>query len=170
MSKLIAYSGTHGTGKTTSTYTTAHHLKHLHRNKSIHVLVDQEALSPFTINQTATEEGQLWLFTNKIQYELFLLNKFDIVITDRTIIDIIAYTKYLKFHSLAEMMFTVAQEYIYRYSKITFKKIKTNEFWYPDGIRDTRDCHFRKTVELILSEYYQHLTQSRNFIGELNYE
>ena len=48
------------------------------------------------------KETQLWMFTNRIQMEISLLTKFDILICDRTIFDTIAYTRYFGFDKLAD--------------------------------------------------------------------
>ncbi len=169
MSKLIAFSGTHGTGKTTSAYNLALQLKYNNPDKSIHALVDQEAMCPYPINQKATPETQLWLFTNKIADELALLNRFDIVVTDRTIVDVIAYSACLGYNSLVTSMLEVAKVYLSKYSKITLKRTEYNSFCYSDGIRETIDKRFRIQVEEYLFEYYEELIEGAYIPGEFKH-
>jgi len=160
MSELIAFSGSHGTGKTTAAYNLALSYKYNYPDKSVHALVDQEAFCPYPINKEATLESQLWIFTNKINQELSLLRRFDIVVTDRTIVDVIAYTSYLGFDSMAMTMFEVAKNYILKYHQIAFKGINNNAFCYSDGIRDAHDVAFRQEVEDIMVGYYTELIET----------
>ena len=88
----IAFSGTHGTGKSTTAALEYHNQKIIHHGKSVILLCDLEALCPFPINRETTEQAQSWLFANQIQSEIQASSRFDVVVTDRTIIDIIAYT------------------------------------------------------------------------------
>ena len=169
MSKLISFSGTHGTGKTTSAALLFLDLKYKYPKKSIHPFVDQEAMCPYPINKEATPESQLWLFTDKISRELDLLNRYDIVVTDRTIVDVIAYTITLGFDSLAAAMLETAKVYLAKYNSITFKKIDNNQFCYSDGIRETKDNKFRNQIEVHLSVYYAELIDGGYIPGAFKY-
>jgi hypothetical protein len=169
MSKLIAFSGTHGTGKTTSAGHLFLDLKYKYPNKSIHPFVDHEASCPFPINTKATPETQLWLFHDKISRELSLLNLFDIVVTDRTVVDVIAYSACLGYDALAASMFEDAKVYLSKYHQITFKKIDNNQFCYSDGIRETDDKLFRMQIEDYLSEYYEELIEGGYIPGAFKY-
>jgi len=169
MSQLIAFSGSHGTGKTTAAYNHALHLKYAHPDQSVHALVDQEAFCPYPINQQATPESQLWIFTNKINQELSLLKRFDIVVTDRTVIDVIAYTFCQGFDSMAMTMLEVAKDYISIYHQITFRKIINNEYCYADGMRDAQDQIFRYQIEELLLNYYEELTEASCITGVFKY-
>lgn len=156
---LISFSGSHGTGKSTAAYEKAVHLKILHPDKSIYALCDQEALCPYPINKRTTPAGQLWIFTRQINQELFYLSKFDIVVTDRTAVDIIAYTMVAGFSMLASDMFVLAQTHILRYQEIIFRKIVTNEFCCQDGIRESTDGQYRQQVEDTMLDYYRELIE-----------
>ena len=54
----IAYSGTHGTGKTTSVFDTASFCKMQFPNKSVHVITEKASESPFKINKETTQDSQ----------------------------------------------------------------------------------------------------------------
>ena len=157
MGKIIAFTGAHGTGKTTAAYRLAENYKIQNPNKSVHVLCDQEALCPFRINKETTPAAQMWIFTNQIRQELLLMSKFDITISDRTLVDAIAYTDIAGFTSLAQGMFDLTLNYISNYSSITFRPTIENDFCCHDGIRESEDRMFREEIERRLSDLYAEL-------------
>jgi cytidylate kinase len=55
----IAFSGSHGTGKTTHVLKKAHELKLQYPNKSIDILSEVARKSYLPINQNSTKESQL---------------------------------------------------------------------------------------------------------------
>ena len=88
---IIAESGSHGTGKTTAVYNKAAQLKLDCPDKKIGTHVENLAFCPYPINEETTEDSQLWIFTHHIQAELFLLTHYDILVSDRTIVDCIGF-------------------------------------------------------------------------------
>lgn len=169
MGKLISFSGAHGTGKTTSATKKKLELKMRHPDASVISLCDLEAFCPIPINKGGTEQAQMWLFGNQIRHEMDALSRFDYVITDRTIVDIAAYTCVLGFHGLAKAMMAYAEQHIPFYSVIYFKNIAHNRFCYPDGIRDAEDKQFRQDVELIMLGFMANLTQADIYPGRIYY-
>jgi len=152
--KIIrAFSGAHGTGKTTAALQCGQQEKVYHPGKSVHVLADLEAFCPFHINQAGSEKTQAWIFANQIRAEMEALHRFDITVTDRTIIDVIAYTRAMGFHALAEGQLKYAEHHVQYYSSIHFKQIQYNHHLHEDGIRDM-DLAFRQDVETTMLEIY----------------
>ncbi len=162
MGKTIAFTGSHGTGKTTAAYQFAESYKIEHPDKSVHVLCDQEALCPFPINKQTSPEAQMWIFTNQIRQELWLMSRFDIIISDRTVVDAIAYTDVAGFDSLAQGMFDLTLNHIPNYTSIKFKTIIENDFCCQDGIRETEDSRFRAEIEDRLFDLYENLLDGGN--------
>ena len=162
MGKIIAFTGAHGTGKSTAAYRLAENYKIEHPEKSVHVLCDQEALCPFPINKQTSPEAQMWVFTNQIRQELWLASKFDIIISDRTVVDAIAYTDVAGFDSLAQGMSELALGYISNYTSIKFRTIIENDFCCQDGIRETKDSLFREEIEDRLFDLYDGLLAGGN--------
>lgn len=154
MGEIISFTGAQGTGKTTATYQKAAELKICYPHKSIKALCDLEHACPFPINKETTREAQAWIFSNQIRQELSSLAGFDIVVTDRTIVDVIAYTQVAGFHSLTASMVAFAESYISIYRQVTFRNIATNELCYSDGIREADDQEFRSNVENALEELW----------------
>lgn len=150
----VAFSGTHGTGKTTSTFELATKCKHACHNRSIHILTELASESPFKINKQTTEESQLWIFTNQIKTELEMSMRYNILITDRTIVDSIAYSKTAGFNHLVEQKIELAKSFISTYDYIFFKQTNTNNYLFTDGIRDGNDLDFRLKVETHMISIY----------------
>lgn len=162
----ISFSGTHGTGKSTSAAYEYRNQKLLHPDKSVYLLCDLEALCPFPINKETTEQAQSWLFASQIQHEIQATSRFDIVITDRTIVDTIAYTYVTGFESLASGMLGYAEQYVEAYYSITVKQMAHNSYCHHDGIRDT-DHYFRAAVESTLKDLYKQLKDAGAIHGNL---
>ena len=169
MKRVISYTGSHGTGKSTAASQTYHELKMSRPTASIRLFCDLEADCPFPINTHTTEEAQLWMFSNQIQAELFALSKFDILVTDRTVVDVIAYTYCAGFQDLAAAMLGLAEQHVGHYNEINFKQIKDNPFCFPDGIRETETVDFRIEVENILTEMYKQLESEGFITGSIYY-
>jgi hypothetical protein len=167
MGYIIAYTGTHGTGKTTAAMQRGMNEKLANTGKSVHVLCNQENLCPFPINRKATPESQLWIFTNQLHQELTLISRFDIVVSDRTILDVIAYTHVLGYHSLAHSMVFLACCHASIYQEVIFRRMATNGFCYPDGVREARDQRFRAEVERELQIIYSELASSGSMNGSV---
>ena len=143
MGHIIAFSGTHGVGKTDAASRMVVDLKRAHPDKSIKSLCDLEHECPYPINGDATRESQLWIFVNRIQEELDKLSRFDILVTDRSVVDVAAYTYVAGFEDLAMGMLPLAGQHISIYKEIHFKSIAHNNFWFDDGIRDAKDKRYK---------------------------
>jgi len=164
----ISFSGTHGTGKSTSAACEYRNQKILHPGKSVYMLCDLEALCPFPINMGTTEQAQSWIFAQQIQHEIQATAKFDIVITDRTIVDTIAYTYVAGFETLASGMLGYAEQYVEAYDSITVKQMEYNSYCHHDGIRNT-DHGFRTAVESVLKDLYKQLKDAGAIHANLHF-
>lgn len=152
----IAYTGSHGTGKTTSVFNLAHTTKLENPNKRVTVFHENTSHAPKgQFNKKGTPEAQLWMFTNRIRKEIELTSYYDIVICDRTIIDHIAYTIYMGFVDLADKMFNLAMEHVHTYDQILFKTIKNNNYLTDSSHRDIIDLEYRQNVENFLMRLYE---------------
>ena len=162
----ISFSGTHGTGKSTAAAYEYRDYKIIHPDKSVCLLCDLEASCPFPINRETSEHAQSWLFANQIQQEIHAAKRFDAVITDRTIVDIVAYTYVAGFEALACAMLGYAEQHVRAYNTIVVKQIEFNSFCQADGIRDT-DQGFRAEVQVLLKDLYKQLKESGAIHGNL---
>jgi len=162
----IAFTGSHGTGKTTSVAKKFYDMKLHNPENSITILTENAKNSPFKINKETSFESQLWIFSNQMQSELFFQANYDILICDRTIVDSIAYTMTAGLNDLANSMMNLAKDYICTYEYIIFKTIKNNDFLMKDGIRDHNDLQFRQDVENHLLNLYKILQKDK----KINFE
>jgi hypothetical protein len=154
MNKILrSFSGAHGTGKTTAALETAQKEKLYNPGLSVHVLTDMEVFCPYPINQDGCEETQAWIFSNQIKSELEALRRFDIVVTDRSIVDVIGYTRALGFWDMADGMLKYAEHHLQYYSSIHFKQIQFNKYHHHDGIRDM-DLAWQQEVQDTMLEIY----------------
>lgn len=156
--KKIAYSGTHGTGKTTSCFNLATQCKLVCNNKSVHLITEVASESPFKINKSTTEESQTWIFNKQMLVELECCSKYKLVITDRTIVDNIGYTMVAGFNNLALGQIEFAKSFMHTYDKIFFRHTNHNNFHFEDGIRDGVDKDFRDKVQDKMIEIYHILS------------
>jgi len=152
----IAFTGSHGTGKTTSMFNQAHISKIENPNLTVGVFYDNASLAPNGLfNKKSTNESQLWIFTNQMRNEIELSYIYDIIICDRTILDSVAYTGYMGYQRLYDKMFNLAIEHLSSYDMIYFKQIKHNEYWTKCKYRDIHDAEYRQRVEDILLNLYE---------------
>ncbi len=163
--QIIAYSGTHGTGKSTSALQLATELKIKYPNRSVHTLCDLEAFCPLPLNKETTRAAQSWLFANHLQQLITAIQRFDIVVLDRTLADVVAYTYTANFTDQAESMEQFLHYHIGYYSEIRIKTIKNNPYFFEDGIRASKDDKFREKMEHELLGIYRRLKQTRKNIN-----
>lgn len=86
----IAFTGTHGTGKTTLTHDVAGALKK--KGYDIGIVTEVARNCPFPVNENTTENSQLWISLNMINKELEAQQKYEYVICNRSILCAYAYT------------------------------------------------------------------------------
>ena len=166
MTKTIAYSGAQGTGKTTAAHQQMVDIKHSipGRSSSVFFLGEFAEKCPFPINRAASEETQAWLFHSQIKAELEARSRFDVVVQDRTIIDVIAYTMVAGFTSLADAMTAYARQHINYYDVVYIKTIEANHHCHQDGIRDV-DLGFRKEIQQAIFFLYDKLADPDTYPG-----
>jgi thymidylate kinase len=153
----ISFTGTHGTGKSTAVFDLAKQMKIENPNKTVGVFMENAKHSPLGFNKNRPKETQLWIFCNQLQSEITLSTKYDIVITDRTVFDSIAYAYYFGFKDLADVLFQTGYHFIHTYDKIIFKTIKNNNYLYSDGVRIVDDDEYRQGIENELIIIYNKL-------------
>lgn len=155
MGVIIAHSGAHGTGKTTSVYQHAAELKIMHPGKTVSVLTETARFCPYPINKNTSEHAQLWILTRQINKELSMLPLFDFIVSDRTAVDAIAYTIAAGFDSLAGAMVDILHHHVHIYKEIRFHKTELNKYCHNDGIRDSSDQAYRDLIQTELLSLYE---------------
>ncbi len=158
--KIIAFSGAHGTGKTTAVYQMACDLKKKQLGE-VGIILETARICPYPIFSkncsTATREAQLWIFSAQMQAEMNAARRYGVVVSDRTIVDCIAYTAAAKMHDLAFAMKAMAGQYVKTaYKEIYLRSITQYDYQIDDGSREMGD-ELRKEVELSLVSLYGEL-------------
>ena len=151
------FSGSHGTGKTTSVYNYAMTCKIQFPGRNVGISSENARVTPYKpINQNSCKNNQLWIFTDQISKEIKHSSTYNLLICDRTCVDSIAYTWFID-ESLAKSMLEFAKEWVYTYNKIYFKTIDNNDYLEYDGIRDC-DRDYRQRIEDKMLECYNILS------------
>lgn len=81
----IAFMGTHGTGKTTLAHETVTILKK--KGIDAGMVTEVARQCPFPIKEETTKKAQLWIILNQIIKELEAEEKYDVVVSDRSVLD-----------------------------------------------------------------------------------
>lgn len=85
----IAFIGSHGVGKTTLCYGLAARLKR--RDVSLDVVGEIARRCPLPINRGTTREAQSWILHTQIAEELLAAASYELVISDRSVLDNFVY-------------------------------------------------------------------------------
>jgi predicted ATPase len=165
-SSIIAFTGSHGVGKTTAVFKKAHDLKMKYENKTIGICSEVSLECPYPINKNTTNQSQLWMFANHLKRELTLLAQYDLIVSDRTIIDIIAYTQWAGYEDLSIGMLEIAKNHIQVYKEIIFKPIDGNNFLFNDNHREAIDHKYRVGIETVLLKLYKKIGLEDKIIFE----
>jgi thymidylate kinase len=157
---IIAFSGSHGVGKTTAVYLMAHQLKISQKNE-VGIILETARLCPYPIvskeNTIPSFEAQLWIFNSQMVAELNASRRYGWVVSDRTIIDTIAYTAAAGMYGLAYSMREMSIEYVKTaYKEIHFRKINDHDHLVDDGFRDQTQ-ELRQNVEMAMLTLYDEL-------------
>lgn len=152
----IAFSGTHGCGKTTAAFKEVYNSKLDNPGKIVNILTEVARECPFPINKETTVRAQTWIFLKQFIRELEEEPKCDILICDRTIIDVLSYCLCVGFDRLVDILYPIASDHLKTYDKIYFLSLQNNDYHFSDGIRD-RDSKFRIDVENKLLNIYNEL-------------
>jgi thymidylate kinase len=157
---LIAFSGTHSTGKTTAVLHLADELMRAYPATSVGIIHETARCCPYPVVGRRTScplaVSQRWIFAAQIRAELDALARYDLVVCDRTICDCIAYTLTGGLDALARAMLSMAAEHVGIYRKIYIMLADPTRPAQDDGFRNL-DERFRLQVQDHLVAVYHRL-------------
>lgn len=157
--KIIAISGSHGTGKTTAAYALAAELKRSQAGE-VGVVCEVARRCPLPVyrigHNATTRQAQLWVFVEQVRAEIEAVQRYEWVVSDRTIVDSIAYSSVAGFHDLAFGQLSLARHHVSIYERVIFHGAADNPYCTDDGFRD-QDLTLRCEVERRLLELYAEL-------------
>jgi len=160
MALIHAYTGTHGTGKTTAVYALAARLKREYPGNEVGIVCETARLCPFPVvsagNPRPVAAAQRWIFAAQQRAELDAAARYDIVVCDRTIVDCIAYTMAGGLEHLARSMMDLAQHHVEIYDHVHLLRLDPARPAAADGFR-ALDERFRRLVEDCLIDIYHRL-------------
>lgn len=152
MIKKIAIIGTHGVGKSTTTYQLAAELRM--QNHNVIVIPEIARECPFAINTGHTLNTSLWMTHEQALRELEAeKNGFTHIITDRSVLDTFFYSSYfnVEIDNCSQKLRDWAVEYFWtQYEKIIFLRCDTAEV-IADGLRMT-DAECQHNIDLLFQK------------------
>jgi hypothetical protein len=98
----------------------------------------------------------MWIFGKQMQDETEACFRYDLVISDRTLVDCIAYTQAFGYYSLANSMEHLVFESFRRYQQVIFRYIAKNDYPQNDGFRNLNEP-VRDRIERIMPGIYKRL-------------
>lgn len=156
MAKLIAITGTHGTGKTTLSFQLAAEYKKLGAN--VKIIQEVARSCPFPLNEHMTRETALWIYHEHSKKELEACRDHDVVICDRTSFDSFVYAESLDIDLLHGIK-CVAKDHLYDYDQIYFVRPKISSGIIPDGVRST-NIKFQADIDYIFEKHLTYATKT----------
>lgn len=153
MTKLIAITGTHGTGKTTLSFQLAAEYKKIGANVK---LIQEVARScPFPLNEHMTSETALWIYYEHSKKELEACRDHEVVICDRTSFDSFVYATSLMI-DFPEILMDCAMHHLHEYDYIYFIRPDKKELILDDGVRSI-DIEFQEKVDSMFCKYLYYI-------------
>ena len=160
MGRLIAFSGTHGTGKTTAVFAEAHRQKLAGVNE-VGLITETARDCPYQIlarDHRPELAAQMWIFSAQIVAELSALARYPVTVSDRTAVDAAAYSAACGYFALARSQMDVLCAHApIAYKTIYFMAIADHDHLVDDGVRALGDPGLRSRVETNLLEMYAEL-------------
>ncbi len=153
MSKLIAITGTHGTGKTTLSFQLAAEYKKLGAN--VKIIQEVARTCPFPLNAEMTRETALWIYHEHSKKELEACRDHDVVICDRTSFDSFVYAECLDLNIPVEVS-QCAYNHIFEYNILYFIRPKITAGIIHDGIRSTSP-EFQGAIDYLFERHLKHI-------------
>jgi GTPase SAR1 family protein len=141
----IAFIGSHGVGKTTLCYGLAARLKE--RDVSLDVVGEVARRCPLPINRGTTREAQTWILHTQIAEELLASARYELVISDRSVLDNFVYLLLATGHP--NVLEPLVDMWARTYDLLVHVPILDQPN--PDGIRST-DPSFQLEIERRLAE------------------
>lgn len=152
----IAFVGSHSCGKTTAAAYTVSFLKQQGIN-NVMLVPEVARRCPYPVGEKGTFKAQAWILLKQIQQEVELEDKADIIILDRSVLDVAVYSDYLYFHTgqLSSLEFNwivgTAKEWMKAkpyYALIVFEPLDL----IPDWARGTNK-KFQEKIDKLFKEY-----------------
>jgi thymidylate kinase len=147
----IAYTGSHGTGKTTACHKRSFEEKLSNTSSSVLLISEVARKCPIGINGAGGVAAQAWMYAEQLREEIEASHFYSIIICDRTVADVYAYSLYFGYVEFAKSIYSSMRYWLKTYDEIIFKTIKNNDYCFDDG---QRMVDSRVEIERILVKIY----------------
>lgn len=154
----VAFIGSHGIRKTTAVHAFANTMQRAGRSVEHGREIVRD--NPLGINESATDEAQLWVLVSQIQMELRLAPKAEVLVLDRGVMDNFAY--YLR--AAEGDPFDVGplvSKWSETYDMVV--RLRPDIALRSDGVRSTSDV-FRDEIEALLDDRLPKLVPDRRLV------
>jgi thymidylate kinase len=159
----IALIGTHGTGKTT----TVHEIIAALKKNSVDAgyLEETARRCPLPINEDRTKQSQRWIFYEHLVKEIELEPKSDVLVCDRSLLDIYAY--YFAKFGENKSMEKVIEENMPTYSLLFYFPLdKFNKRLQKDKARSTEET-FQKEIDVAILKLFEKFNVKYSIYNDL---
>jgi predicted ATPase len=158
--RIYAFTGTHGTGKTTAVYELAAWLKRTRPGQEVGIVSEVARLCPYPICGRAAgarvdDAAQRWIFAAQVRAELDALANYHWVVSDRTVCDCIAYTRAGGLESLARAMMMMAAGHVRVYQEVYMLRCADIGPAADDGVRSTDEAFRQRVEDELITIYHQ---------------
>ena len=146
----IGFIGSHGVGKTTLCFDVAARLKRL--DLGVELVKEVARACPLPINRETTADAQAWILHTQIAEEIVAASRYDIVVSDRTVLDNYAYMVHKIGHHAAYE--SLVPHWMRTYDALF--KVPIVDAPSFDGIRDTSttfQTEIDELIEELITEY-----------------
>lgn len=148
----IAIIGTHGSGKTTLALNLVDQLSKKYPNKTVGFLQEVAGRCPLKINRGGLL-SQIWIVQKQIIDEIELMQKYDIVVCDRSLLDSYVYTRDVcSFHKLEmpEWIEKLLEYHMESYDYL-FRTKLNSKYLVKNGVRSV-DTQWQEVIEGIFNK------------------
>ena len=139
----IALIGTHGIGKTTLCFDLAARLKR--RNNDVELVREVARRCPMPINEKTTTAAQAWILHTQIAEEIAAAAAYEVVISDRSVLDNYCYMKHAS--GASPFWETIIRQWLPTYDLLVHVPLWSQPSY--DGVRAV-DPRFQKEIEDLL--------------------
>lgn len=131
--KKIVLIGTHGVGKTTTSYGIGYRLKQMRYDTD--VLYEGARKCPLPLNKNSTIESQKWILGDQLKQESLINPRIDFAICDRSLLDIYVYSKFVN-PRFAKTLLPFVIDHMKTFDHIFYLPIK-DDYFKGDSIRSS---------------------------------
>ena len=142
----IAFIGTHGTGKTTLAHSLVASLKKSRVDTGFVSEIAREC--PFPINENRTKKSQIWIILNQIIKEMEIEEKYEVIVSDRSVLD--GYCYYIAKFGISKILEPLIKKHMETYDFLIYVPIR-EKLLIKDKVRSINK-DFQKEIDILFQK------------------